>query len=473
VNKALPKIHYYDQDFVDIYNRTWAWVDDYWTKNENNNGFSSQLFANEDSGVLNQYEVCISSFFLVYCNNNYALDPLFDNFYAKQEEDGAIRGLYSLETGEPVPMEGNPEGVMPPLFAWAEYNFYHKVGQKKRIKEIMPKLEKYFSWLENNFLDPETGLYHVPLCATQMENTPRDNAHFLIDFNTQQAINALYMSALGDVLNDKEMSFKYKKHYFSLKTKINSLMWNNDDEFYYDLDKNGNQVKVKTIASFWTLLAEIPNEDKLLSLIEHMKSPESFGTENPFPSLAVSEPEFSKKGQGFKGSVFTPYTFIIIKGLEKYARYEYARECAIRHMYYILDSFHLEDGKKGSLYEAYKPMSDGPAEWDGNENFPRHLFVPYAGLATITLMIENIVGLYISLPRKSVDWIVPTLELMGIEDLALKRNKITILSNKTSRGWEIRLHSEKLYYFTVNIIGEKKKTLPIPAGKCSMLIEKL
>ena len=66
------------------------------------------------------------------------------------------------------------------------------------------------------------------------------------------------------------------------------------------------------------------------------------------------------------------------------------------------------------------------------------------------------------------------MEIMGIEDLSLKRNMITILSNKSGRGWEIRLESEKLYYFTVNILDEgKKKTLPIPSGKCSMLIDKL
>ena len=89
-------------------------------------------------------------------------------------------------------------------------------------------------------------------------------------------------------------------------------------------------------------------------------------------------------------------------------------------------------------------------------------------------MIENIIGLNISLPRKTVDWTVPLLENMGIEKLSLKRNYISILSNKKSRGWEIRLESEKLYYFTIVILDEKKKkTLPIPSGKCSMLIDKL
>ena len=38
------------------------------------------------------------------------------------------------------------------------------------------------------------------------------------------------------------------------------------------------------------------------------------------------------------------------------------------------------------------------------------------------------------------------LEIMGIQDLSLKRNMITILVNKSGRGWEVRMESEKLYY---------------------------
>ena len=95
------------------------------------------------------------------------------------------------------------------------------------------------------------------------------------------------------------------------------------------------------------------------------------------------------------------------------------------------------------------------------------------GLSTISLMIENVIGLSISLPRKTVNWTVPNLEVMGIENLSLKRNLITILSSKSQRGWEIHMESEKLYYFTINILNEKKTTLPIPSGKCSMLIDKL
>jgi len=470
--KDFPTIHFYDQDFVDIYDRTWAWIQDFWKKGTTRNKFAARYFNYPDNKTIHQYDTILSTFFLVYSNKNYPVAPLLENFYSKQESNGAIRGEYNEKDGKPHLSEDNPEGIHPPLFAWAEYNLYHKVGQKKRIKEIMPILERYFEWTEATFKQ-ENGLYAVPISACMMPNAPRENAHYPVDFNTQQAINALYMSALGDILNDKEISFNYKRLYFTLKTRINSLMWNEKDGFYYDLDKNEKQLKVKTIASFWTLLAEIPNDNRANRLIDHLKNPDTFGLENPFPTLAGSESDFDVKGAGCRGSVYPSFTFMVIKGLEKFGRYDMAREYSIRHLYYMLDTLHPEGKKQGNLYEAYSPRNEGPAQWNGHDTFPRTLFLSYAALSTITLMIENVIGLYISLPRKTVDWIVPTLEIMGIEDLSLKRNMITIMSNKSGRGWEIRLESEKLYYFTFNLLGEKKKTLPIPSGKCSMLIDKL
>jgi neutral trehalase len=472
VKKEFPAIHFYDQDFVDIYDQTWAWIQDCVMKGSTKNGFQSRYINYPDNDIINQFEAIFSTFYLVYSNRIFPGAPQLDNFYAKQEESGAIRGDYRVSDGKPIFSDDNPEAVNPPLFSWAEHNLYHKIGNKKRIRDVLPVLEKYWAWLEETFKD-ETGLYAVPIAATKMDNSPREGVTYPVDFNTQQAINALYMSELADILNDKELSFRYKRQYFSLKTRINSLMWNEEHGLYFDLDENKEQVQVKTVASFWPLLAELPNEAKFERLLDHVRNPETFGTENPFPTLAADEPAFSEEGHGFRGSVYPPFTFMVIKGLEKYAAYELARECAIRHMYYILDTLHPEGKERGNVWEAYRPTRDGPAKWPDREDFPRPLFVIYTALSSVALMIENVLGLYISLPRKTVDWIVPTLEIMGIENLSLKRNLITILSNKSGRGWEIRLESEKLYYFTIDVLRQKKKTLPIPSGKCSMLIDKL
>ncbi|MDR0569483.1 MAG: hypothetical protein LBG87_09800 [Spirochaetaceae bacterium] len=505
IKRDFPKVHFYDQDFVDIYDKTWAWIQDCWNAaGEMNSGAPEKPEFSEDAGsdihnagsgassiegkffsypgspVVQQADAIFSSFFLVYSNRIYQAHPTLDVFYARQEPNGAIRSAYAIETGLPVVMDpDNPEGLGLPLFAWAEFNLYHKSANKKRVKDILPILQRYMEWIDKTFKQ-SNGLYRVPLSATSMVNAPREGVAYPMDFNTMIAINVLYMSALADILNDKESSFQYKRQYFSLKTRINSLMWDPESGFYYDLDEAEKRAPVKLLAGYWSLLAEIPNDDKAEQLIEKLQNPEFFGSPHPFPSVAVNEPFFDASGRGYRGSVFPHLTFMVIKGLERYQRWDLARECAIRHLYFVLDSMGPEGSApnapvhaKGQLWEAYLPLKEGPAQWAERPEFPRAQYLTYDALSTICLTIENIVGLFISLPRKTVDWIIPNLEIMGIENLSLKKNMITILSNKSGRGWEIHMESEKLYYFTINILGKKKKTLPIPSGKCSMLIDKL
>lgn len=472
--KDLPLIRFYDQDFVDIYEQSWDRIEASMVKGTPANGFAKEFFVYEPSGVINQLESVFSTFFLVYSNGSYNSSSCLDNFYGKQEEDGAIRGVYSLADGKPLMMPENPEGVLPPLFSFAELNIYHKVGNKKRLKDIIENLCRYYDWLENKF-QMANGLYAVTSLAGGQNCSLRKEAFYPVDFNCQQAVNALYLSAIGDLLNDRDISFKYKKKYFSLKTRINEKMWDENDGFYYDLKKDESFLKVKSLAGYWAILAEIPGVDTVERMVGLLSSEDGFATDHPFPSLAVSEEAFSPDGERGRGDVSPALVFMIIKGLEKYKYYEIAREFAIRHLYFILEVLNDEESSKPDLYEAYSPTEAGPAA-PGENGFPRRNFLPYVCLSTIALMIENVVGFYISLPKKTVEWIMPSLEETGIENMLLKRNKVTIFSNRSGRvgAWEIRLESDKLYYFTINILNsKKKKTLPIPSGKCSMLINKM
>ena len=108
------------------------------------------------------------------------------------------------------------------------------------------------------------------------------------------------------------------------------------------------------------MLAEIPNADKADILVGHLNNPDSFGTEHPFPTLSADNPSFSEEGNGFNGSVMPSFNFFVIKGLEKYGHYEFARECAIRHLYFVLEGLMPNEKKEhGDLYEAYCPNKEG------------------------------------------------------------------------------------------------------------------
>lgn len=470
-HESIPSIHFYDQDFVDLYDRSWVWINENWAAGTEQNGFAGNYVSYAGQKTFNMFDSCLSALFLNYSNQTYSPFDMLDFFYGKQEESGAIRSDYSIEDGSVVVTSDNPEGVCMPLLAYVEYVFYHKIGNKKRLKDIVPVLENYFNWLKSMF-QKENGLFAVPVSACMTGNVPREKTVYPVDFNTVVALNALYLSNIGDILNDKELSFRYKKLYFTLKTRINNLMWDPESHFYYDLDADGERIPLKLIGAYWTMLTEIPNDERASFMIDYLKDPGVFGTDNPFPSVSADSECYRENAAGYCGAVIPSNVYCVVKGLEKYGEYVFARECAIRHMYFILDTLHPEGDKPGDVWEAYLPTKEGVPAADGE--FPRKRFLPQACLVTITLMIEDIIGLDVSLPRKTVYWTVPNLEVMGIEKLSLKRNLITILSNKNARGWEIRLESEKLYYFTIEIIDEKKKkTLPIPSGKCSMLIDKL
>jgi len=473
VKDLVPCVHFYDQDFVDMYDRTWVWIDEGWVKGEHGDLFPDGYMPSGDKGTVSLFDSCLLALSLVYSNGNFDAYSLIDFFYKRQDDEGNIFDCYDLNTLEPVTTEGNPYGLMPPLLPYVEYTFYHKIGNKKRLKDIVPYLERYFQFLSARF-QKANGLYEVPYEACRLGNVPREGAVYTVDYNSMMAVAALYMSNIGDILNDKELAFRYKRVYFSLKTRINSMMWDSDERFYFDLNAVGERIPNRHIGCFWTLLAEIPNDEYASYLINDLTNESEFGTDNPFPCVPVSSQYYSPEGNGYCGGVVPFMTYVVIKGLLKYNFFVFARECAIRHMYFILDTLHPDGETIGDAWEAYKPMAGGPSvSLDGAfVNRKRHL--PMLSLITVATMIENIIGLDISLPRKTVNWLVPSLEAMGIEKLSLKRNNITILSNKNQRGWEIRLESEKLYYFTIEILDEnKKKTLPIPSGKCSMLIDKL
>ena len=108
--RDFPKIHFYDQDFVDIYDKTWNWLSEYWINTETGEQDSEGLFVYPVNGkyILDQLETIFSSFFLVYSNRNYPASKNIDYFYARQEENGAIRWKYDAATNSPVIDKKNP-----------------------------------------------------------------------------------------------------------------------------------------------------------------------------------------------------------------------------------------------------------------------------------------------------------------------------------------------------------------------------
>ena len=60
----FPQIHFYDQDFVDIYSKTWTWVSAFWmnpkTGEQDNEGLF--IYPENSKKIVNQFDSIFSSF---------------------------------------------------------------------------------------------------------------------------------------------------------------------------------------------------------------------------------------------------------------------------------------------------------------------------------------------------------------------------------------------------------------------------
>ena len=254
-------------------------------------------------------------------------------------------------------------------------------------------------------------------------------------------------------------------------------MWH--DDFYYDLDKDLKPVGPELISAYFTLLARLSNEDELQTMLSHLRNPKMFATENPFPTIPVKNKKFSKDGNGFYGGVSSILTFIAIKAIEASGDMALAKECTLKHAFFILEAEHYSaKGIPADFWDLYKPNTEGPSLlWTNPKHtqftLPRQHFVPALGLIAITLFIEIIIGFDISMSQKIVTWVLDDYELLGIKNFYLKKNYISLECTKENDTWVIKLNSDKLYYLHLIILNQKiDKNLPIPAGKCSLLPEK-
>ncbi len=463
MHNIFPSISFSDKDIISIYEYIWTLVKENWQQSSQNNGQTIRYYNSWNTEAIDQFDAMLSTFFLTYGNNAMTVFQQLDNFYSKQEDNGAIRCSYSNKDGQAILSPHNSEGIGPPLFSWAEFNLYHKAGNKKRVREKFAILERYWDWIEDQFC-VDNGLYSVPWqysCIDNANNADREGAAYPVDFNIQQAINAKYMSHLAEAINDKESNFRYKKRFFALKSRINDMMWNDETAYYYDLDDNCEQLSAYTSAALWALLGTVVNGSRYQRFLKHIYV---------FPASITSESATDSE-QPLPFS--SPLEFIIVKGLEQYQEHELARDYALNRLLLLRDSIKIEEfeEQEHAHYGASDNSdNDEPAQW---LQVLKNSHVTYSALGAITLVIENIIGIDINIPRKTVDWAMPSMETMGIANLALRHNKIAISTRKVARGWELLLESEKLYYFTIHLPGGKQKTLPISSGRCFLMVGKI
>ena len=332
--------------------------------------FSSNIFY---------WDTCFIACYAKYHQQELPIINALDNFYSLMDADGYICREYTKE-GNPMWAKGHPVSMNPPLLAFAELELYSISQDKGRMEKVYPLLKKHFEyWVNNyrgddklffndalgsgmdnidrfpeNWQDDHTGIpmknLHPEIFTYEGLNSVWNRQGRMVDTSAQMAFFAKNLIEIANIVNEEKDIEKYTAFYKETKDAINQLCWNDDDGFYYDLGYS-KQIKRKHIGMFWVLLAEIIPGEKLPRFLAHLTNPDEFWRKIPVATTAADEKGFSPEGGYWKGSVWAPTNYMILRGLKKYNQTKTASRLAKQYYWAVAEVYK----RTGTFWENYAP----------------------------------------------------------------------------------------------------------------------
>ena len=416
---ALPRPILDDRpDYAALYWKAWEIALTNVRHGTAENGFAA-AYLDEGSGPsLYQWDTCFTTMIALYSNGLLPGVESLDNFYRRQHADGFICRELNRRDGADAHPPDSDEAINPPIFAWAEWRAYRFTGDAARLRAVLPVLARYYNWIAANRSAPN-GLLFQSNRGSGMDNAPRSGATW-IDLSAQQAHAALVLSAMAAEVRDEQTRDFYAREYLRLRDAIEQLCWAERDAFYYDLDENGAPVRVKTAASFWTLLAQVPSDERVSGLVGHLMNHDEFLTTHRVATLSADHPDFNKQGDYFLGGVWAPIDYMIVKGLEAYGRDDDARLIALNHL--TMMTRVMKD--TGTIWQYYAPDASGPGTKAKKD------FVGWSGLGPIAMLIEDVIGIRVDGASHSIYWRIRESGRHGIENLRFGDTVVSLVCDR-------------------------------------------
>jgi hypothetical protein len=177
---------------------------------------------------------------------------------------------------------------------------------------------------------------------------------------------------------------------------VNERLWNEEAGFYQDVDANGRFSRVKSIGAYWALLDKgVVPEKRLKKFVRHFRENWGFQLPHQVPSQSAdSEGYNADSGNGWRGGVWPPTNYIVARGLNNIGQSKLAHQIAVNHLDNIWQVYQRTD----TFWENYAP--EKPAQGAN----ARPDFVGPSGVAPITMLLENVIGIHADWPLRRITW---------------------------------------------------------------------
>ena len=267
-----------------------------------------------------------------------------------------------------------------------------------------------------------------------MENQPRlmdgyhvefSHGHMVwVDTCIQQVLSAKILIQIADIIgrSEDESVSVLRDEVCRLTRVINETLWDEGDAFYYDLWKNGELNKVKSVGAYWALLADIIPPERLDRFVSHLENEREFKRRCRVPTLSADHPDYRSDGGYWRGGVWAPTNYMVMNGLAKNGYEDLAHDIARNCLENVIAIFERD----GTLYENYAPeaaAAGNPAKKD---------FVGWSGLFPVSILFEYV---FVTRPlarERKIIWNIRLLERHGVKNYPLDGFSLDLLCKQRS-----------------------------------------
>lgn len=441
-------------------------------------GWLPQLTCMPGQGFIWQWDSCFMTFFARYANGLLPAMNNLDNLYRLQRDDGYISMAYDMSTDR----EAYGERINPPLYAWAEWEYFQVTGDDSRFVRVLPVLERFYQWVRANRRRPDSDLYWFEDSGSSgMDNAPRGGyiaAHgdgsdiCYIDLACQQALSARCLARIADRLGEEALELCYREEHRALAELINERHWCQRTGFYYDLfSRSSRELRMnflnhKTAAGFWPILSGVAGPAQINRLAEHLLDPAEFWTLHPVPTLSKDDPNYDPFGGYWLGGVWAPTNYMIARGLQQAGWHALAREIAVKHLAAMAAV--MRDESFGSIWEAYAPDHCQPSHHKELGGLVRPNFVGWSGLGPLAMLIEQVFGLQFDAEANAVSWDIRTTGDHGVTNLRFNGGTLSLLCDgfhPDGRQTEVHVTTNRALTLNLMIANQREESFPLEPGE--------
>jgi len=402
-------------DYLECYDYAWKTAFSNLKNPVKDSGFISAFIDTAFNGSLFMWDSAFILMFAKYANKIFPFQKTLDNFYALQHKDGFICREINETTGKDRFTRLDPSSTGPNLMPWSEWLYYQNFGDLERLKKVYYPLRAYHIWFRKNRTWRD-GTYFATGWSCGMDNIPRLSPGYHVEFSNgkmvwidtclQAILSCQILIKMNNALGNIDDVSDLIKEEKDLKKFINKKLWDKKSKFYYDLWENGKLNYVKHLGSYWSLITKTANKSRLKALVSHLLNEKEFNRPVPVPTLSADNKDYNEEGGYWRGGVWAPTNYMLLKGLSENGFDELSYSIADKYLKAVVEVYN----KDKTLWENYAP------EYSSKGTLAKPNFVGWTGLVPISIFFEYVIGIKADFDNNKIVWNINKLERHGIKN---------------------------------------------------------